>query len=253
MNTLATPATEQAIRQARIDLAAAHRLAVRDDLHEGTWNHLSTSVPGAPERMLVSPSYMHWSQVRAGDIVEVGPGGAEDALDEAAWIAYRIHYPIHSARPDAVCVMHTHAPYVVALAMTDAELNTAEQNALSFYESVAYTTEYDGVLGDGLGQGEFMADALGDSATVLFLKNHGAVVVGPTVGQTYTAMYLLERACRAQILAMSSGRPLQPVPEESMSSFAMAGYVEPKEKDFRHHHFEAMKRVLDVSSPDYAD
>lgn len=249
VSTLASPSQSSAIRHARIDLAAAHRLAVLDGFHEGTWNHLSVSVPGAPERMLVTPSYVHWSQVTASSLVDVGPGGAVEDMDEAAWIAYRIHYPLHSARPDAVCVMHTHAPSIVAMAMIGEELNTAEQNALAFHGRVAYTSSYDGLL-DDMRQGAFMAEALGDTAYVLFLRNHGAVVVGPTIGQTYTSMYLLNRACQAQILAMSTGRPLQSVPADDLRGWTHNEYGAPGE-DYRWHHFEAMKRVLDATEPGY--
>jgi ribulose-5-phosphate 4-epimerase/fuculose-1-phosphate aldolase len=76
MVTLTSHSQEAAVRQARIDLAAAHRLAVRDELHEGTWNHFSLAVRTAPERMLITPSFMHWSQVTASNLVDVGPGTA---------------------------------------------------------------------------------------------------------------------------------------------------------------------------------
>ena len=43
---------------------------------------------------------------------------------------------------------------------------------------------------------------------ILFLRNHGVIVSGPTVAQTYDDLYYLERAAMVQVLAMQTGRPL---------------------------------------------
>lgn len=61
-----------------------------------------------------------------------------------------------------------------------------------------------------LGQGEAIAQWLGRTANVLFLRHHGVIVTGPTVAAAYTDAYLLERACRVQMIAPATGRPLRP-------------------------------------------
>src|SRR5579871_4531717 len=184
------------VARARVDLAAAHRLAVRDDLHEGTWNHLSLSVPGDPERILITPGVVHWSQVTASSLAVLGPhedGAALERDNEHLWVGYRIHYPLHRARPDAACVLHAHPPYATALTMVEGGvLEWAEQNSLEFHGRVAFNARYDSGVPLDIGQGEEMAAALGDEAIVLFLRNHGVVVVGPTVAIAYTNLYLLE-------------------------------------------------------------
>jgi ribulose-5-phosphate 4-epimerase/fuculose-1-phosphate aldolase len=43
-----------------VDLAAAHRLAVMDDLHEGTWNHMSVVLSGQRDRLLMTPADTDW-------------------------------------------------------------------------------------------------------------------------------------------------------------------------------------------------
>src|SRR5687767_13096620 len=126
---------------ARIDLAAAHRLAVRDGLAEGTWNHLTLTHPEDDERMLMTPPDTHWSQVTASSLLDVGPDSEPRG---SAWIAYRIHYPIHAAHPDARCVFHVHSPGVVAISMLeDCRLRMVEQSALHFYGRCAVTAEFD--------------------------------------------------------------------------------------------------------------
>jgi ribulose-5-phosphate 4-epimerase/fuculose-1-phosphate aldolase len=234
------------IREARVDLAAAHRLAVRDDLHEGTWNHLSLVVPGQPDRILITPGVCHWSQITASSLAVVGPDEDADEMretNEHLWVGYRIHYPLHQARPDAACVLHAHPPYATALTMVkDGVLEWAEQNSLEFYGRVAYNDRYDAGVPVDTDQGREMAQALGPDAIVLFLRNHGVVVVGPTVGIAYTNLYLLERYCRNQYLAKTMGT-LAPIPEDRRGGGG---------DTFKSEHFAAMKRVLDVESPGYA-
>jgi ribulose-5-phosphate 4-epimerase/fuculose-1-phosphate aldolase len=247
MNTDAVTQTAGAVLKARADLAAAHRLAVRDELHEGTWNHLSLTVPGAPSRMLITPALSHWSQIRASELTELGPDEDVERLrteNEHLFVGYRIHYPLHQRRPDAACVLHAHPPYATALTMVEgARLEPAEQNALEFHGRTAYSDEYDAGVPVGLDQGEAMADALGDNAIVLFLRNHGVIAVGPSVGVAYTNLYLLERACRVQWLARGYGGRLALIPEHRRSG---AG------DGFKDEHFSAMRRVLDREEPDYA-
>ena len=57
--------------QARVDLAAAHRIAVMHGFHEGIFNHLTLTVPGQPDRYYQIPFGMHWSEVKASSFMEV--------------------------------------------------------------------------------------------------------------------------------------------------------------------------------------
>jgi ribulose-5-phosphate 4-epimerase/fuculose-1-phosphate aldolase len=244
--TLVEETKPYTLTQARIDLAAAHRLAARDELHEGTWNHLSLVVPGEPEKILITPEVCHWSQITASSLAVVGPDEDLERMQEVnehLWVGYRIHYPLHQARLDAACVLHAHPPYATALTMVEGGvLEWAEQNSLEFYGRVAYNDRYDSGVPVGLDQGEEMAAVLGPEAILLFLKNHGVVVVGPTVGIAYTNLYLLERYCRVQYLAKTMGK-LAPIAPERRGGGG---------DTFKTLHFEAMKRVLDKEEPDYA-
>ncbi len=235
---------------AREDLAAAHRLAVRDGLNEGTWNHFSLTHPDDPERMLITPSYTHWSQVTASNLVDVG-AEFEQSDDMMAWIAYRIHYPVHAARPDCAAVLHVHSPATVALSMLeDCRLRMSEQTAITLRDKIAYNEEYDAAFAD-MEQGRRIAEALGETKTVLILRHHGAVVTGSTVAEAYTTLYGLERACHAQLLARSIGTPLREVPEATLAK--LAKLPASASREFSRRHFAAMRRVLDAEDPGYAD
>jgi ribulose-5-phosphate 4-epimerase/fuculose-1-phosphate aldolase len=240
--------------KARLDLAAAHRLAVHYGYHEGIDNHFTVLVPGHVDRFLLAPFGLHWSEIRARDFLVIdfagnvlsGDGPVEDT-------AFHIHAPIHAARPDVACVMHTHMPYATALSLLEApELLMASQNAIGFAGLVA-SCDYSGFALDS-GEGRRMAAALGDKS-VLMLRNHGVAVTGASIAEAFNTLYFFERAAMTQILAQSSGQKLRLVPEPALSltvaQYATSAKVEGLDRiDL---HFAALKRMLDRQGSDYAE
>ena len=238
-----------AIQRARVDFAAVHRIVVHENMHEGTWNHFSCKVPGKPGHLFITPGRTHFARVTASSLVEVGPHGRpvgeEGRLNVSAWA---IHDPIQRARPDIMCALHIHAPYSTALASIDGWTfdERGSQNAAVFYENCAYFG-YDGIVTES-DEGERMVEALGDKR-VLFLANHGVLVVGDTIEKTMLWLYQLERACMNEMLVLQAGRKIRPIPvaaakrnaELSIESAGEAGYL------------EGMKELLDAEGQDYAD
>src|SRR5260370_42180520 len=103
--------------QARVDLAAAHRLAFNQGFSEGIFNHLTLTVPSRSDRYYQIPFGMHWSEVTASSFMEVGidDGEVKRGEGEVERSCYCIHAPIHHALPQANTVFHTHMPYASAL------------------------------------------------------------------------------------------------------------------------------------------
>jgi ribulose-5-phosphate 4-epimerase/fuculose-1-phosphate aldolase len=241
------------VKEAKIHLAAAHRLAVLHELEEGIDNHFTVTVPGRDDRYLILPFGLHWSEARASDMIVFDESGATvegDGMVELT--AQCIHAPIHRITGVRV-VLHTHQTWAVALNMLkNNRLLPASQTAAYFYGHVAYDDHYAGTA-DTLAEGERLARLLGDNQ-VMFMKNHGVLVVGATVAQAYERLYKLERVCRAQVLAMATGQPLELLSDEIVAQ------VQAVPPDDRHSpsererlYFEAMMRVLDRELPGYAD
>lgn len=256
MNASLKPAQTPAdsVAQARSDLAACHRLADRFGLNEGIDNHLTMLVPGYPDRFLLAPFGMHWSEVRASDFLVVGFDGqvlsGQGSVEDTALF---IHQPVHRLSPQGRCVLHTHMPYATALCMLEnPRLEMAVQSALGFYDDVVYEPTYNGLAFD-LSEGERLARSLGEKS-VLMMGNHGVLVVGKTIPQAFERLYFLERAAQAQVLALSTGRRLQLIPDavirKTIAQFMAGGRV--GGRDRADLHFEALKRVLDRSASDYA-
>ena len=240
-------------RAMRVDLAAAFRLAVRLDMHEGVCNHLSAMLPGG-KSFLLNRYGLHWSEVTASNLLALDADGrllgGEGEFEKTA---FYIHSRIHLAHPRATCVLHTHMPYATALTLLDGgRLEMVEQNALRFHNDIAYDDVYNGLVVDNA-EGDRLARALG-SKRVMFLANHGVIVVGPTVAEAFDLMYYLERACRLQVLARSmmtnSGGKFRPVrPEVVEQTYKLILADTPK---YAGAHFEALKRILDREEPAYS-
>jgi ribulose-5-phosphate 4-epimerase/fuculose-1-phosphate aldolase len=241
--------TAAAERAARVDLAAAFRLAVRMDLHEGVCNHFTLMLADG-RRFLLNAYGVHWSEVSASNLLVLDARGAVlEGEGEAEKTAFYIHSRIHLANARAACVLHTHMPYATALTLTvPGRLEMVEQNALRFADDIAYDDEYNGLVVDEA-EGDRLARVLGDKR-VLFLANHGVIVVGPTVAEAFDALYYLERACRLQVLARATGLPLRAVrPDVVRDTYRMILADTPK---YAGAHFNALKRLLEREQPDYA-
>src|SRR4030081_2708229 len=107
--------------QARVELAAAHRLAFIHGFSEGIFNHLTLVVPGRSDRYYQIPFGMHWSEVTASSFMEVGledargkGGGGDVELS-----CYCIHAPIHRPLPQPKAVFHTHMPYSISFTLLE--------------------------------------------------------------------------------------------------------------------------------------
>jgi ribulose-5-phosphate 4-epimerase/fuculose-1-phosphate aldolase len=247
MGTMREPTAIE--RAMRVDLAAAFRLAVRMDLHEGVCNHFTLMLPGS-DRFLLNAYGLHWSEVTASNLLALDTrGNVLEGEGEAEKTAFYIHSRIHLAHPRAACVLHTHMPYATALALTvPGRLEMVEQNALRFADDIAYDDQYNGLVADDA-EGDRLARVLGDKR-VLFLANHGVIAVGHTVAEAYDLLYYLERACRLQVLARATGLPFRKVrPEVVRETYRMILADTPK---YAGAHFAALKRILDREDPGYA-
>jgi len=253
VHPLTSSRDSDALTQAKIHLAAAHRLAVLHELEEGIDNHFTATVPGHRDRYLILPFGLHWSEARASDMIVFDESGTtlegEGVVEQSAQC---IHAPIHRLCGVRV-VLHTHQPWALALNMLeDNRLLPASQTAAFFHGHIAYDDDYCGVA-DSLEEGERLAGVIGDRK-ILFMKNHGVIVTGSSIGQAYKWLYKLERVCRAQVLALSTGRPIQVLSDDVVAR------VQAPSRNDRHSrverermYFDAMMRVLDRESPGYAD
>jgi ribulose-5-phosphate 4-epimerase/fuculose-1-phosphate aldolase len=160
--------------QARVDLAAAHRIAVMHGFNEGIFNHLTLTVPGRSDRYYQIPFGMHWSEVKASSFMEVGidDGRSSAARAMSSAPAICIHAPIHKALPHAAAVFHTHMPYASALTrLEDPRIKEIGQTEVLLMNAIAYDDDYTGPAFEPE-EGERLAKIIGKKS-ILFMANHG--------------------------------------------------------------------------------
>ena len=246
--------TESIVSQARVDLSAALRWAVRLGLSEGVDNHFSMAVPGPDgeiqgDRFLINPYGWHWSEITASSLVLADDKGnvleGSNAIEDSAFF---IHSRVHIEVPSARVVLHNHMPYTTALTLLeDGRLKMCEQNALQFDGRIAYDDEYNGLALDG-DEGDRVASKMGE-ASILFMACHGVVVTGESVARAFTDLYYLERASMFQVLARSTGGKLRQISAPVRE--ATRGQMDKELPLIAERHFSALRRILDREEPDY--
>jgi ribulose-5-phosphate 4-epimerase/fuculose-1-phosphate aldolase len=241
----------EAVRQARIDLAACFRMAARLGLQEGICNHLSAMVPGRDDLFLVNPYGWSFAEVTASRLLVCDfHGNVVAGEGEPEATAFYIHGRLHMKNPRARAAFHTHMPNATALSMLEGPpLVWAGQTALKFYGRTVVDEDYNGLALDEA-EGDRIAAAMGD-ADIVFMKNHGVMVVGPTIAEAWDDLYYLERACEVQRLALSTNRPLKPVP----AALAQRTYEQMRagDNESARLHLESVKRILAREEPGYLD
>jgi ribulose-5-phosphate 4-epimerase/fuculose-1-phosphate aldolase len=198
--------------QARVDLAAAYRLVALYGWDDLIFTHISTRVPGPEHHFLLNPYGMMFEEVTASSLVKVDLDGAK-VMESDYGInpaGFTIHSAVHAAREDALCVMHLHTDYGIAVSAQKKGLLPISQQAMFPLSSLAYH-DYEGLALNEAEKPRLVAD-LGNKNHMI-LRNHGLLTVGESAAEAFLSMYILERACKIQILAQSGGAELLPVPD----------------------------------------
>jgi ribulose-5-phosphate 4-epimerase/fuculose-1-phosphate aldolase len=208
----------------RIDLAAAYRMVAYYGWDDLIFTHLSARIPGPEHHFLLNPYNLMFEEVTASSLVKVDANG--NPVEPTPFITnpagFTIHSAIHMAREDAQAVMHLHTPAGQAVSAQEDGLRPLTQTAMLIRGDVAFH-DYEGVAVD-LGERERLVADLG-TKNAMILRNHGTLAVGRNVGECFIRLYYLERACQAQIMALSAGESLNNPPQGAPEVTAQQGAV----------------------------
>jgi ribulose-5-phosphate 4-epimerase/fuculose-1-phosphate aldolase len=208
----------------RIDLAAAYRMVAHYGWDDLIFTHLSARIPGPDHHFLLNPYNLMFEEVTASSLVKVDVDG--NPVEPTPFITnpagFTIHSAIHMAREDAHAVMHLHTPAGQAVSAHSEGLLPLTQTAMLVRGDVAFH-DYEGVAVD-LGERERLVADLG-TKNAMILRNHGTLAVGKNVGECFVRLYFLERACQAQIMALTAGENINNPPQGSPEVTAQQGQV----------------------------
>lgn len=241
---------DNTITEARSDLAAAFRWTARLGMHESVANHFSLAVDDAGRRFLINPNGRHFSRIRASTLLEIDADdpatmARPDAPDPTAW---GLHGAIHRACPHARCVMHVHSIHATVLAsLADSRLPAIDQNSAMFFDRHVVDDVYGGMAFEE--EGARCAALLADpKVTTLVMGNHGVLVIGRTVAETFNRLYYFERAAETYVRALQTGRPLRVLPDAVAEKTAREWEAYPS---FAENHLREIKEILRDEGADF--
>ena len=208
----------------RVDLACAYRMVAHYGWDDLIFTHLSARIPGEEHHFLLNPYNLMFEEVTASSLVKVDVQG--NPVEPTPFITnpagFTIHSAVHMAREDAHAVMHLHTPHGQAVAAHQEGLLPLTQTAMLIRGDVAFH-DYEGVAVD-LDERERLVADLG-SKNAMILRNHGTMALGKNVGECFIRLYYLERACQAQVLALSAGPAINNPPQGAPEVTAQQGAV----------------------------
>jgi ribulose-5-phosphate 4-epimerase/fuculose-1-phosphate aldolase len=225
-------------------------MASRLDWQEAVANHFSVATSADGRHFLMNPLWRHFSRMRASDFLlldsQADSAAAPPTVDSTAWA---IHGSMHAHLTRARCILHVHSPYATAWScLAEPAIKPLDQTSARFYNRVAIDADYGG-MADNAPEGLRLARALADK-NVLMMGNHGVLVVGDTVAETFDALYHLERACRTLVLAHSTGQPLRVLSHQIAEKTALAWEQEGAQAA---EHLEQVKALLDAEDRSYRE
>jgi ribulose-5-phosphate 4-epimerase/fuculose-1-phosphate aldolase len=237
--------------QERVDLAAAFRWTARLNLHEGVANHFSLAINEDGTRFLMNPNQRHFSRLKASDMIEVDANDPDSLIGvDADMTAWGLHGGIHRFCRHARCAMHVHSIHATVLAsLADSRLPPIDQNCATFFNRYVIDDGYGGLAFED--EGVRCAGLLSDpKKKVMIMGNHGIMIIGDTVAETFNRLYYFERAAETYIRALQTGQPLRVLSDEVAEKTARELETYP-EQDTRH--LNELKAILDDEGSNYAD
>ena len=237
--------------QARVDMAAAFRWTARLNMHEAVANHFSLAVDEDGSKFLMNPNQVHFSRIKASDLLLLDANDPKtmerpDAPDPTAW---GLHGSIHRLCPHARCVMHVHSIHATVLAcLADSTLPPIDQNTATFYGRHVVDGDFGGLAFED--EGARCAGMLNDpKIKVMIMGNHGVLVIGSDVADTFNRLYYFERAAETYVRALQTGQPLRVLSAEVAEKTAqeLDDYPDQAER-----HLAELKAILDDEGSTYA-
>jgi len=239
--------------QIRCDLAALYRLVAHHRWTDFIYTHLSARLPVPEHHFLINKYGVNFHEMRASDLVKIDVDGNIVEPDrglsssDVNAAGFCIHSAIHMARQDLMCVVHTHTAAGIAVSAQKEGLLPLSQHACKFYNRIAYHG-YEGIALD-LDERERLVKDLGQHKAMI-LRNHGLLVGGTSIPEAFHMIYMLERACAAQVDALAGGREII-LPPPEVCQHTSDQFAASERDDHYAMVWNAALRLIEDGKPDY--
>jgi len=244
-----SPRDSDAEWQARVQLAACYRIFAHLGWSELIYNHISLRVPDEAGHFLINPFGLHYTEVTASNLVKVDIEG--NIIGHSDWpinpAGFTFHGAIHASMPNAHCVMHIHSTPTMAVCCLKEGLSYTNFYAAQLWGQVAYH-DFEGITVHAEEGARILASSAGKQ--VLFLRNHGPVVIGTSLANAFNLMWLVQRACEVQVASQALG-DLQPISEKALEGCVRDSLNFNPKFGAGEDSFAAMQRLIDRIDPSY--
>uniref|UniRef100_A0A665XCJ9 Gamma-adducin-like n=1 Tax=Echeneis naucrates TaxID=173247 RepID=A0A665XCJ9_ECHNA len=190
-------------KQSRCRLAGLYRLVDLFSWARFTSSYITVRVSKEQDHILISPRGLSFAEVTAANLVKVNIIG--DVVDQGSTdlgidrFGFAPHAAIYSMRPDVKCIIHIHTPATAAVSSMKYGILPISQEALLLGDVSCFG--YHGSLDNKEEKVEFQK-ALGPTAKVMILRNHGLLALGETVEEAFHYVYHSQQACEIQVNAL---------------------------------------------------
>ncbi len=235
--------------QARIDLAACYRIFAHIGWTELIYNHITLRLPGPETHFLINPFGLHYSEVRASNLVKIDLDG--NVVGSSNWpvnpAGFTVHAAIHAGISGAHCVMHTHTTAGMAIACSRSGLSPSNFYSAQLYGKLAYH-DFEGITVHP-DEGPRLIANIGDRPAVI-LRNHGLLAWGDTLHRTFAILWLLNRACEIQVASQAMG-PVIDIAEDIQAKCTRDSLQFNPKFGAGRDVFDALTRQIDAIDPSY--
>lgn len=242
----------QTEQELRVQLAACYRIFDYMGWTELIYNHITVKIPGDEHHFLINPYGLHYSEVKASNLVKVDIVGniVEQSDYPVNPAGMMIHTAIHAARPDVVCIAHTHTDAGMAVACSDEGLRNDNFYSALLNNRIAYH-DFEGITLMDDEKPRLVAN-LGDK-NMLILRNHGLLTCGRSIAEAFHGLWAMQRSCEVQVACDSTGKPIIPVGTDVLAMTEQLMTMQSMGQPAGELEFAALTRIIDRIDPSYKE
>ena len=242
----------QTEQELRVQLAACYRIFDYMGWTELIYNHITVKLPGDEHHFLINPYGLHYSEVKASNLVKVDIDGniveeTDYAVNPAGIV---IHTAIHAARSDVVCIAHTHTDAGMAVACSKEGLRNDNFYSALLHNRVAYH-DFEGITLMDDEKPRLVAN-LGDK-NMLILRNHGLLACGRSIAEAFQSIWAMQRACEVQVAGDSTGKPMIPVGDDVLARTEQLMTMQSMGQPIGDLEFAALTRIVEKIDPSFKE
>jgi ribulose-5-phosphate 4-epimerase/fuculose-1-phosphate aldolase len=200
--------------EARVNLAAAFRVATHLGWNFGNRNHMTLRLPDTPGQFLMNAQNFGWHEITASNLLKIELDTNRILTDTDMTpgpAGLNFHSAILRAKPGLNATLHLHPKHGVVVSAMEEGLQFFDQGGATISGDIRYH-DFEG-LANEKDEAPVIVEELGD-AYIMIMRNHGLLTVGRTLGEGFTYMASLISACETQVLLRSTGSKAKPLSPE---------------------------------------